>query len=91
MLVGSGDGSKVWLNGQQVYEFPAFRNFVRDEDTVGNITLNPGRNVVVFKVAKESGMIAGWDPGAPRDWKGSIRFTDGEGNPVKGIKVTPTP
>jgi hypothetical protein len=25
------------------------------------------------------------------DWKGSIRFTDAQGNPVKGIKVTLDP
>jgi hypothetical protein len=91
MLVGSGDGSKVYLNGKQVYEFPAYRSFVADEDTVPGVTLHAARNVVVFKVAKEIGMIAGWDLGNPRNWKGSIRFTDAEGNPVKGINVTLTP
>jgi hypothetical protein len=36
--------------------------------------------VLVFKVVNEF-----------VDWKGSIRFTDARGNPVKGIKVTLDP
>jgi len=34
----------------------------------------------VFKVVNEL-----------RDWEGSVRFTDAQGNPVKGIKVTLEP
>jgi hypothetical protein len=34
----------------------------------------------VFKVVNETS-----------DWVGSIRFTDAQGNPVKGIKVTLDP
>jgi len=90
MLVGSGDGSKVYLNGKQVYKFPTYRSFVADEDTIPDITLNAGLNVLVFKVAKEVGVLSGWG-GPPSDWKGSIRFTSAQGNPVKGIKVTLTP
>jgi len=90
MLVGSGDGSKVYLNGKQVYKFPTYRSFVADEDTIPDIPLNAGLNVLVFKVAKEVGVISGWG-GPPSDWKGSIRFTGAQGNPVKGIKVTLTP
>jgi hypothetical protein len=36
--------------------------------------------VLVFKVVNET-----------LDWQGSIRFTDAQGNPVKGIKVTLAP
>ena len=45
-----------------------------------DIALNAGLNVLVFKVVNEI-----------VDWKGSIRFTDAQGNPVKGIKVTLDP
>ena len=45
-----------------------------------DIALNAGLNVLVFKVVNEFG-----------DWKGSIRFTDAQGNPVKGITVTLRP
>ena len=45
-----------------------------------DIALNAGLNVLVFKVVNGGG-----------DWKGSIGFTDAQGNPVKGIKVTLDP
>jgi hypothetical protein len=77
MLVGSDDESKVYLNGKQIYEYSVGRGFLVDQDTVADITLNAGLNVLVFKVVNE------FDA-----WKGSIRFTDAQGNPVKGIKVT---
>jgi len=80
MLVGSDDEAKVYLNGKQMYKYPFGRGFVEDEDTVPDIILNAGLNVLVFKVVNET-----------FDWKGSIRLTDVQGNPVKGIKVTLDP
>ena len=70
----------MYLNGKQVHESPVARTFVADQDMMQDVALNAGLNVLVFKVVNE---IA--------DWQGSIRFTDAEGNPVKGIKVTLTP
>jgi WD40 repeat protein len=80
MLVGSDDEAKVYLNGKQVYTNALARPFVAEEDKVPDIALNAGLNVLVFKVVNEA-----------LDWKGSIRFTDARGNPVKGIKVTLDP
>ncbi|HVR34740.1 MAG TPA: WD40 repeat domain-containing protein, partial [Methylomirabilota bacterium] len=80
MLVGSDDEAKVYLNGKQIYKYPFGRGFVVDQDTVPDIALNAGLNVLVFKVVNEF-----------VDWKGSVRFTDAQGNPVKGIKVTLDP
>ncbi|MCI0623617.1 MAG: WD40 repeat domain-containing protein, partial [Acidobacteria bacterium] len=80
MLVGSNDQSKVYLNGKQVHKYPFPRGFVADQDRVPGIVLNAGLNVVVFKVVNEM-----------FDWIGSIRFTDAQGNPVKGIKVMLAP
>ena len=80
MLVGSDDEAKVYLNGKQVYTNALARPVYAVEDTVPDIALNAGLNVLVFKVVNET-----------RDSKGSIRFTDAQGNPVKGIKVTLDP
>ena len=44
---------------------------------MSDLALNAGLNVLVFKVVHEF-----------PDWRGSIRFTDPQGNPIKGITVT---
>ena len=80
MRVGCDDQSKVYLNGEQVYKSPVGRGFLADRDTVPHIALKRGLNVLVFKVVNEF-----------VDWKGSIRFTDAQSNPVKGIHVTLNP
>ena len=80
MLVGSDDEAKIYLNGKQIYTNAFPRPFYAEEDKVPDIALNAGVNVLVFKVVNET-----------RDWKGSIRFTDAQGSPVKGIKVTLDP
>ncbi len=80
MLVGSDDEAKVYLNGKQIHKAPFAHSLVADQDTVPDIALNAGLNVLVFKVVNE---ILGW--------KGSIQFTDAQGNPVQGIKVMLSP
>jgi len=80
MLVGSDDESKIYLNGKPIYRFPMSRGFLAEQDAVPEIALNPGLNVVVFKVVNEG-----------HAWMGAIRFTDAQGNPVKGLTVTLDP
>ena len=80
MLMGSDDEAKVYLNGKQIHKYPFQRWLVADQDVVPDIALNKGLNVLVFKVV--NGVL---------DWQGSIRFTDAQGSPVKGIKVTLDP
>jgi WD40 repeat protein len=80
MLVGSDDQSKVFLNGTEIYKYTFSRPAALVEDIVPGITLNAGLNTLVFKVVNELAM-----------WKGSIRFTDAQGNSVKGIKMTLNP
>jgi hypothetical protein len=70
----------VYLNGKQVHKYPFPHSFVADQDTVPDIALNAGLNVLVFKVVNEF-----------VDWQGSIRITDSQGNPVQGIQVTLDP
>ena len=47
---------------------------------MAEIGLRRGINILVFKVVNETG-----------SWAGSAHFTDREGNPVKGIRVTLDP
>ena len=51
-----------------------------------DITLSAGLNALVFKVITENP-----DANETKYWKGCIRLTDAEGNPVKEIQVTLTP
>ena len=80
MLVGSDDEAKVYLNGKLVHKYAFWGGLVADQDMVKDLTLNAGLNVLVFKVVNELG-----------PWQGSIRFTDAQGNPLKGIHVTLNP
>ncbi len=80
MLVGSDDEAKVYLNGKQVHKSPFPCTFTADQDIVPDIALKAGLNVLVFKVVNEFGVSLG-----------SVRFTDAQGNPVKGINVTLDP
>jgi hypothetical protein len=80
MLVGSDDEGKVYLNGKPIYRFPNLRAFVGERDSVPDLALNAGLNVLVFKVVNEGS-----------GWMGTIRFADVQGNPISGIKTTLDP
>jgi hypothetical protein len=80
LKVGSDDQAKVYLNGREVYQYRKVRHVLRDEDTVENVSLNKGMNVLVFKVVNEK-----------VDWKGCVRFVDKDGRPVQGLRVSLTP
>ena len=82
MRIGSDDEAKVYLNGTKVYECRVTsRVCIPDSDEVRDIIqFKQGLNVLVFKVVNEEG-----------PWGGCLRFTDGRGNPVKGVKVTLDP
>jgi hypothetical protein len=80
MLMGSDDEAKVYLNEKEVHKSFFPREFLAEQDTVPNIALNAGLNVLVFKVVNEE-----------NNWRGSMRLTDAQGDPLKGIKVTLDP
>jgi hypothetical protein len=79
LQVGSDDQAKVYLNGQEVYQYTRPRSLVA-LDPIGPVRLRKGPNVLVFKVVNES-----------LDWLGCLRFVDAEGNPAKGLRVSLTP
>jgi serine/threonine protein kinase/tetratricopeptide (TPR) repeat protein len=76
LKVGSDDQARVYLNGKKVYENLRARPLHLDEDTIPNIELVAGLNVVVFKVVNGDG-----------GWGGSLRFMDKDDQSVEGIKI----
>ena len=70
----------MYLNGQEKYKCRDRRSLIAGQGKVEDVALRAGLNVLVFKVVNED-----------RNWGGSIRLTDRDGNPLKGIKVTLTP
>ena len=80
MKVGSDDQAKIYLNEKELYRSDAARQCLPDQDEVAGVELKAGLNVLAFKVVNETA-----------DWKGSVRFTDAIGQPLKGIRVTLDP
>jgi eukaryotic-like serine/threonine-protein kinase len=80
LLVGSDNDSILCLNGIEVYQNNTNQGFRRDQDRVTGVHLNQGMNRLVFKVVNQTHL-----------WAGSVRFTDSQGNPVPGIRVTLSP
>jgi hypothetical protein len=77
--VGSDDQAKVYLNGQDIHQWP-LPGPLDQLDKVGPYTLKQGTNVLVFKVVNES-----------LNWQGCIRLVDEAGQPTQGIRVKLTP
>jgi Tol biopolymer transport system component len=80
LKVGSEDESRVYLNGKLIQENLSTADFFADQDPAAGQELKAGLNVLVFKVVNEDFV-----------WRGSIRFTDAAGQPLKGIRVTLDP
>jgi len=75
LKTGSDDQAMVYLNGKEVLKQPEARALDKDQDTT-DVSLRKGVNVLVFKVVNEK-----------IDWSGCARFTDGDGNAIKNLKV----
>jgi hypothetical protein len=79
LQVGYDDQAKVYLNGQEIYDYMLTRGLWA-LDPAGPITLRKGMNVLVFKVLNEISA-----------WEGCARFVDADGNPVEGLRYSLTP
>jgi hypothetical protein len=79
LQVGSDDQSKVYLNGREIYE-ARLPHTLLTLDTVGPVTLKRGNNVLLLKVANETGQ-----------WEGCARLIDDAGRPVQGLFVKLSP
>ncbi len=78
--IGSDAEARLYLNGQKIYDNWRVRSLRLDEDTISDVELQAGLNVVVFKV-----ISGAWN------WRGSLRFADMEDQPVQGITITLVP
>ncbi len=79
LQVGCDDQAKVYLNGREVYEARLPHSLVT-LDTVGPVGLRRGNNVLLLKVANETGQ-----------WEGCARLIDDAGLPVQGLRLKLTP
>ena len=79
MAIASNDEGRLYLNGKDVYVFAEARPLELDADK-GQVTLNKGVNVVVFKIINEQ-----------NNWQGALRFLDKAGAPVKDLKIKLSP
>ena len=70
LRVGSDDGCKVWLNGEQVHATNASRGFSLDSDTIAT-QLVEGKNTLLIKVLQGGG-----------DWAMCARIADRENRPI---------
>ncbi len=74
------DGMRVYLNGRDIMLRSRYGFGRVDQQTVRNLTLRKGTNVLVLKVVNEMGA-----------WSACARFVDRDGKPVEGVTVTLTP
>ena len=75
LQVGGDDQTKLYLNGQQIYECRQGHP-LSTLDTVGPVALKQGINVLLLKVVNEGGI-----------WEGCARPVDDAGLPAQGIRV----
>lgn len=73
LRLGSDDGIKVWVNGEQVHAFMTNRPTLFGDDIVPT-TLTNGVNTLLIKVAQNTGL-----------WDASIHITGRDGRRVRGL------
>jgi hypothetical protein len=56
-LLGSDDGARVWLNGQEVFSVNTIRGVQPDQDAIPGLTLRAGKNLLLVKVGQG---VGGW-------------------------------
>lgn len=74
LLLGSDDGIKVWLNGENVYTNDRYGGWIKDIYTV-DVLLKKGWNRLLCKISQGGG-----------DYQFSARFTDTNGNDIENLK-----
>jgi hypothetical protein len=78
VTLGSDDGLRVFLNGQEVHRNPARRGAALGQDRV-DLHLRAGENVLVLKVVNEV-----------NSWQACARFLNGT-TPVTNLRISLTP
>lgn len=79
LRIGSGDGVKVWLNGEVVWTNQIPRQIKLDEDVVP-VELKKGSNRLLFKVGFSK------DTSCCHFWGLIVRITDENGHPIESLQ-----
>lgn len=81
LKMNTNDQGKVYINGKEALKFLDTRTLEKDmEDSMADVTLKKGVNVLVLKVINEE-----------NNWQGSVRFLNKTGQPVSDIKIETKP
>lgn len=73
--IGSNDGLKVWLNGEQIHALNVGRTLTPGEDILA-VTLQPGDNTLMMAVFQQGG-----------DWNACARLRAPDGGPLPGVEA----
>ncbi|MDP2336997.1 MAG: DUF4838 domain-containing protein [Bacteroidota bacterium] len=71
MAFGSNDGGRLWVNGQQLWDYAPNRGIYTDQD-VFPVLLNKGKNTILFKIEEKGGM-----------WRLALRFFPIDGSKME--------
>jgi hypothetical protein len=80
VLAGTNDAGRVYINGKVVFSHEKPRSLEPDASIVNGITLVKGQNVIILKVANETG-----------NWGGCLRFMDKNGTPIRHLLLSSMP
>lgn len=80
VLAGTNDAGRVYINGQQIFSHEKPRSLEPDATIVNGVTLKKGQNVVIVKVANDSG-----------NWGCCLRFMDRNGTPIRHLLLSSIP
>jgi hypothetical protein len=72
----TNDNGALFLNGQKIWSLVIPRALEEDSDSVPNLTLRKGINVIVFKIWNDS-----------NNWQCCLRILTKDGTPVQNVKV----
>ena len=74
LRIGSDDGFKCWVNGEEVGRFEGVRGFERDQNSVA-VKGRSGSNQILLKIAQVTGA-----------WAFNVRLTDATGQPIRFVR-----
>jgi outer membrane biosynthesis protein TonB len=80
VLAGTNDAGRVYINGKVIFSHEKSRSLEPDASIVNGITLQKGQNVIILKVANETG-----------NWGGCLRFMDKNGTPIRHLLLSSMP
>jgi hypothetical protein len=80
VLAGTNDAGRLYINGKQIFSYEKPRSLEPDASIVNGITLVKGQNVIILKIANETG-----------NWGGCLRFMDKNGTPIRHLLLSSMP